>query len=32
MNELDELINLTMELPAIVQNGLTYTKNMFDKE
>lgn len=32
MNELDELTKLAMELQAIAQNGLTYTKDMFDKE
>lgn len=32
MNEIDELTELAMELQAIAQNGLTYTKDSFDKE
>lgn len=32
MNEIDELTKLAMELQAIAQNGLTYTKDIFDKE
>lgn len=31
-NELDMLIKLAMELQSIAQNGLTYTKDQFDKE
>jgi len=32
MNDLDMLIKLSMELQSIAQNGLTYTKDQFDKE
>lgn len=32
MNELDQLTKLAMELQSIAQNGLTYTKDKFDKE
>lgn len=32
MNELDTLTKLAMELQAIAQAGLTYTKDMYDKE
>ncbi|MCB2291528.1 NUDIX hydrolase [Clostridium sp. CS001] len=32
MNNLDALIKLAMELQSIAQNGLTYTKDPFDKE
>lgn len=31
-NELDTLTKLSMELQSIAQNGLTYTKDLFDKE
>lgn len=31
-NDLDMLIKLAMELQSIAQNGLTYTKDQFDKE
>jgi ADP-ribose pyrophosphatase YjhB (NUDIX family) len=32
MNDLDALIKFAMELQSIAQNGLTYTKDPFDKE
>ena len=32
MSELDTLTKIAMELQAIAQNGLTYTKDSFDKE
>ncbi|MGG7165305.1 NUDIX hydrolase N-terminal domain-containing protein [Clostridium ihumii] len=32
MNDLDELIKIAMELQSIAQNGLTYTKDPFDKQ
>ena len=32
MNDLDHLTRLAMELQAIAQNGLTYTKDPFDRE
>lgn len=32
MDELDMLTKLVMELQAIAQSGLTYTKDIFDKE
>lgn len=32
MNDLDELIKIAMELQSIAQNGLTYTKDSFDKQ
>ena len=32
MNVLDELIKIAMELQSIAQNGLTYTKDPFDKQ
>lgn len=32
MNDLDSLIKFAMELQSIAQNGLTYTKDPFDKE
>lgn len=32
MNELDTLTKLAMELQSIAQAGLTYTKDMYDKE
>ncbi|MGL4731021.1 MAG: NUDIX hydrolase N-terminal domain-containing protein [Clostridium sp.] len=32
MNDLDELVRFAMELQSIAQNGLTYTKDPFDKE
>ncbi len=32
MNELDDLTGLAMELQALAQNGLTYTKDRFDRE
>lgn len=32
MNDLDELVKFAMELQSIAQNGLTYTKDPFDKE
>lgn len=31
-NELDALVQLAMELQSIAQNGLTYTKDPYDKE
>jgi len=31
-NDLDELTKLAMELQSIAQNGLAYTKNLFDEE
>jgi ADP-ribose pyrophosphatase YjhB (NUDIX family) len=31
-NDLDELTKLAMELQSIAQNGLTYTKDLYDKE
>ena len=32
MNDIDALTELAMELQSIAQNGLTYTKDLFDKE
>ena len=32
MDDLDTLTKLAMELQSIAQNGLTYTKDLFDKE
>lgn len=32
MNELDKLTRLAMELQSLAQIGLTYTKDIYDKE
>ena len=32
MNDLDELISLAVELQSIVQSGMAYTRDEFDKE
>ncbi|MDU1414121.1 MAG: NUDIX hydrolase N-terminal domain-containing protein, partial [Clostridium sp.] len=32
MNDFDTITNLAMELQSIAQIGLTYTKDVYDKE